>query len=102
MQREQDRIRGAEGRMRANGNLSPQERGRLNGMQQRSGQDIYRARHNGVQTGPTAQVRPTGPARPQVQVRQAARPQVTAQPRATTQSRSTTQTRSTTQRRHNQ
>jgi hypothetical protein len=45
---EQRRIRGAEGRMGANGNLSPRERGRLNTMQNRASQDIYRGRHNGV------------------------------------------------------
>jgi len=52
--RQQGRIRGAEGRMRADGNLSPQERARLNAMQQRSSQAIYRQRHNGVKPGPTA------------------------------------------------
>ncbi len=45
---EQRHLRGAEGRMSADGNLGPGERGRLNAMQNRASQDIYRARHNGV------------------------------------------------------
>ncbi len=40
---------GAEGRMRADGNFSPQnDRGRLNTRQNRANQDIYGARHNGM------------------------------------------------------
>jgi len=45
---EQRHLRGAEGRMRADGNLSSYERGRLNTMQNRANQDIYGARHNGM------------------------------------------------------
>ena len=66
---EQAHIRGAEGRMRADGNLSPQERARLNTMQNRGSQDINRLRHNGVQPGPTVQPRPTGPGQPTAQLR---------------------------------
>ena len=88
LQNEQARIRGAERRMRADGNLSPQERARLNAMQQKSSQDIYRLRHNGVQPGPTAQSRPTGPARPMAQVRPAGQPRAAVQPRAAGQPRS--------------
>jgi hypothetical protein len=87
LQMEQARIRGAEARMRANGNLSPQERARLNAMQQRSSQDIYRLRHNGVQAGPTAQSRPTGPARPTAQLRPARQPRAAVQSRAAAQPR---------------
>jgi len=79
---EQAYIRGAEGRMRADGNLSPQERARLNTMQNRSSQDIYRLRHNGIQPGPTVQPRPTGPGQPMAQVRPAAQPRAAAQPRS--------------------
>ncbi len=93
LQNEQARIRGAERRMRADGNLSPQERARLNAMQQRSSQDIYRQRHNGVQPGPTAQSRPTGPARPMAQVRPAGQPRAAVQPRAAGQPRATAQPR---------
>ena len=60
LQNEPGRIRGAEGRMRADGNLSPQERARLNTMQNRGSQDINRLRHNGVQPGPTVQPGPRG------------------------------------------
>jgi len=94
LQGEQGRIRAAEGRMRADGNLSPQERARLNAMQQKSSQDIYRQRHNGVQPGPTAQSRPTGPARPMAHVRPAGQPQAAAQPRAADQPRTAAQPRS--------
>lgn len=45
---EQRHIRGAEGRMSADGNPNPRERGRLNAMQNRASQDIYRGRHNGM------------------------------------------------------
>ena len=86
LQTEQGRSRGAEGRMRADGTLNPQERGRLNAMQNRSSQDIYRQRHNGVQGGAAAPSRPTGPARPTAQVHQAGQPAAAAQPAA--QSRS--------------
>ena len=65
---EQAYIRGAERRMRADGNLSPQDRARLNTMQNRGSQDINRLRHNGVQPGPTVQPRPTGPGRPTAQM----------------------------------
>ena len=94
LQNEQARIRGAEGRMRADGNLSPQERARLNAMQQKSSQDIYRLRHNGVQSGPTVQSRPTGPAPPMGQVRPAGQPRAAVQPRAAGQPRATAQPRS--------
>jgi hypothetical protein len=43
-------------------------------MQNRSSQDIYRLRHNGIQPGPTVQPRPTGPGQPLAQVRPAAQP----------------------------
>jgi len=88
LQMEQGRIRGAEGRMRADGNLNPPERARLNAMQQKSSQDIYRQRHNGVQSGVAAPSRPTGPARPMAQVRPAEQPRAAAQPRTATQPRS--------------
>jgi len=94
LQGEQARIRGAEGRMQADGNLSPQERARLNGMQQRSSQDIYRLRHNGVQPGPTAQSRPTGRGRPTAQVRPGGQPRVAVQPGAAVQPRAAAQPRS--------
>jgi hypothetical protein len=97
LQNEQAHIRGAEGRMRADGNLSPQERARLNAMQQRSSQDIYRQRHNGVQPGPTAQPRPTGPARPTAQLRPAGQPQAAMQPQAAVQPRATAQPRAAAQ-----
>jgi len=67
LREQQGRIAGAEGRMRADGYLSPQERGRLNAMQQRGSQNIYGMRHNGVQTGPTAQPQSTGGVRPMMQ-----------------------------------
>ena len=94
LQNEQARIRGAEGRMRADGNLSPQERARLNAMQQKSSQDIYRQRHNGVQPGPTAQPRPTGPARPTAQLRPARQSRAAVQPQAAAQPRTAAQPRS--------
>ena len=78
---EQAYIRGAEGRMRAEGHPSPQEQARLNAMQQRSSQDINRLRHNRVQPGPRVQARPAGPGRPMAQVRPAAPPRAAAQPR---------------------
>ncbi len=81
LQNQQARIRGAEGRMRADGNLNPQERARLNGMENRGSQDIYRLRHNGVQPGPTAQSRPTGPVQPTAQLRPAGQPRGAAQTR---------------------
>jgi hypothetical protein len=93
LQMEQGRIRGAEGRMRADGNLNPQERARLNAMQTRSSQDIYRQRHNGVQPGAAAQSRPTGPARPMAQVYPAGQPRAAAQPRAADQPRTAAQPR---------
>ncbi len=43
---EQARIRGAEARMKADGQLDPAGRARLNGMLDRSSRDIYRAEHN--------------------------------------------------------
>jgi hypothetical protein len=94
LQVEQGRIRGAEGRMRADGNLNPQERGRVNAMQQKSSQDIYRQRHNGVQAGAAAPSRPTGPARPTAQVHQAGQPRAAVQPRAADQPRTANQARS--------
>ena len=58
-------IRGAEGRMRADGNFSPQERGRLNTMPNRANQDIYGARHNGMgQPGAAGPQRGNGPMGP--------------------------------------
>jgi hypothetical protein len=98
---EQARIRGAEGRMRADGNLSPQERGRLNAMQNRSSQDIYRLRHNGVQPGPRVQPRPTEPGRPAAELRTAAHPRPAAPPRVAAQPRATSQPRATAQPRAN-
>jgi hypothetical protein len=68
--------------MRADGNLSPQERARLNTMQNRGSQDINRLRHNGVQPGPTMQPRPTRPGRPAAELRPAVQPRAAAQPRA--------------------
>jgi hypothetical protein len=97
---QQAHFRGPEGRMRSNGNLSPQERARLNAMQQRRGQDMYRVRQNGMQAGPRAQARPTRSVRPPAQMRRAPQPRVAAQPRTTTQRRTTTHTRSSSQRRH--
>jgi hypothetical protein len=94
LQAEQGRIRGAEGRMRADGTLNPQERGRLNAIQNRSSQDIYRQRHNGAQTGAAAPSRPTGPARPTAQVHQAGQPAAAAQPRGAAQPQPATQPRS--------
>jgi hypothetical protein len=106
LQNEPARIRGTEGRMRADGNLRPQERARLNAMQPRSSQDMYQQRHNGVQPGPAAQPRSMGPARPTAQLRPggqpraalppqaAVQPQATAQPRAAAQPRTAAQPRS--------
>jgi hypothetical protein len=85
LQHEQRRIQGAEGRMRADGNLSPRERTRLNTMQQRSSQDIYRLRHNGVQAGPTAP--PTAQVGPAAQPRMAAPSRAAAPQRAAAQPR---------------
>ena len=81
---EQAYIRGTEGRMRADGNRGPQERGRVNTMQNRRSQDIYRLRHNGVQPGPRVQPRPTMPmpGRPMAELRPAAQPRAAGQPRA--------------------
>jgi hypothetical protein len=62
--------------MRGDGNLSPQERTRLNTMQNRGSQDINRLRHNGVQPGPTVQPRGT------VQPRAATQPRANAGRRA--------------------
>ena len=84
---EQARIRGAEGRMRAGGNQSPQERGRLNTMQNRRSQDINRQRYNGVQPGPRVQPQPTGPGRPVAELRPGVQPRATVQPRAAAQPR---------------
>jgi hypothetical protein len=62
---EQRHLRGAEGRMSADGNRSPYNRGRLNTMQNRANQDIYGARHNGmVQPGATGPQRGNGPTGP--------------------------------------
>jgi hypothetical protein len=105
LQNEPGRIRGAAGRMRGDGNQGPQERPRLNGIQPRSSQDMYRLRHNGVQPGPTAHSRPTGPPRPTAQMRPggqprtAVPPQATVQPRGTAQPRAAAQPRTTTPRR---
>ena len=82
LQTEQGRFRGADRRMRADGNLNFQERGRFNAMQTRSGQDSYRQRHNGVQPGAAAPSRPTGPARSTAQVHQAGQPRAADQPRS--------------------
>ncbi len=46
LEREQARIDRAEDRMRADGNLSPRERQRLNQMQNQASRDIYRLEHN--------------------------------------------------------
>lgn len=68
---EQRHIRGAEARMSADGNFSPRERGRLNAMQNRASQDIYRGRHNGMvqpgAAGPHPGNGPGSPMRPMVQ-----------------------------------
>jgi len=107
LQNEQARIRGAEGRMRADGNLSPQERSRLNAMQNRGSQDIYRQRHNGVQPGPavqpgpTVQSRPTGPGRPTAQLRPGVQPRPQVQARAAAQPRAAVQPRPAPQPRSN-
>ncbi len=62
---EQRHLRGAEGRMSADGNRSPYNRGRLNTMQNRANQDIYGARHNGMaQPGAAGPQRGNGPADP--------------------------------------
>jgi hypothetical protein len=87
LQNEPGRIRGAEGRMRADGNLSPQERARLNSMQNRGSQDINRLRHNGVQPGPTVQPRPTRPGHPGAELRTGAQPRAVVQPRVAAQPR---------------
>ena len=81
------RIRGAERRMRTDGNLNYQERARLNTMQNRSSQDINQLRQNGVQPGPTVQPRPTSPGRPAAELRPAAQPRAAVQPRAAAQPR---------------
>ena len=53
--------------MRADGNFSPQERGRLHTMQNRANQDIYGARHNGMgQPGASGPQRGNGPMHPMV------------------------------------
>ncbi len=58
-------LRGAEGRMRAEGNFGPQERGRLNTMPNRANPDIYRGRPNGmVQPGAAGPQRGNGPMGP--------------------------------------
>jgi len=88
---EQAVIRGAEGRMRADGNLSPQERAPLNAMQNRSSQDINRLRHNQVQPGPTVQPQPTRPGRPAAELRPAVQPRAAVQPRVAAQPRATAQ-----------
>jgi hypothetical protein len=93
LQNEQARIRGAEGHMRADGNLNPQERARLNAMQQRSSQDIYRLRHNGVQPGPAVQSGSTGPVQPTAQLRPGGQPRIAAPPRAAGQPRAAAQPR---------
>lgn len=59
---EQARIRGAEQQMAAQGNFSPQERTRLNGMLDKSGQVINRPRHRDF-TGPGRH--PGAPAQPE-------------------------------------
>ncbi|MGO9579464.1 MAG: hypothetical protein ACLP2P_08635 [Desulfobaccales bacterium] len=46
LEKEQGRIERAEDRMKADGHLSPWERQRLNQMQNRASQDIYRLEHN--------------------------------------------------------
>jgi len=87
LQNEQGSIRGAERRMRADGNLSPQERTRLNTMQNRGSQDINRLRHNGVQPGPTVQPRATRPGRPAAELHPAVPPRAAVQPRVAAQPR---------------
>ena len=84
---EQARIRGAEGRMRAGGNRSPQERARLNTMQNRRSQDINRQRYNRVQPGARVQPQPTRPGRPAAELRTGVRPRTTVQPRVAAQPR---------------
>jgi hypothetical protein len=46
LQHQQARLQGAQARMRADGRFTPQDRGRLNTMMNRSSGNIYRARHN--------------------------------------------------------
>jgi hypothetical protein len=94
LQNEPGSMRGAEGRMRANGNLSPQDRARFNARQNRGGQDMYRQRRNGVQPGPTAQRRPAGPGRPTAQLRPAGQPGAVVQPQAAAQPQTAAQPRS--------
>jgi hypothetical protein len=90
LQREQGRTGSVPGQAGANGNLSIQGQGPLNTRQQRSSQDIYGQRQNGIQSRPTAQARPGG------------QPQAAYQPRGTAQSRTTAQPQTRTQPRHKQ
>ncbi|MDP3182034.1 MAG: hypothetical protein Q8M54_04360 [Desulfobaccales bacterium] len=52
LEEEQARIRGAEARMKAGGQLDPRERARLNARLDRSSRDIYRAEHNNQVAAP--------------------------------------------------
>ncbi|MFH1596382.1 MAG: hypothetical protein ABIG94_08465 [Pseudomonadota bacterium] len=113
LEREQARRRGTDARLRADGNLSPQDRARLNPMQSRSGRPINQLTNQGAQPGPHGQLRPHGqlqpnappgttaptratmqpgpmaPARPVMQARPAAPPRPAAQARPAAQPRAT-------------
>jgi hypothetical protein len=81
------RVRGAEGRMRADGNPNHPERARLHTMPNRRSQDMNRQRYNGVQPGPRVQPQPTRPGRPAADMRTGAQPRTTVQPRVAAQPR---------------
>ena len=48
LENQQSRLKAAEDRLKANGNLSPAERARLTRMQNRASRDICRKKHNTV------------------------------------------------------
>jgi hypothetical protein len=85
--REQAPRRGAAGRLGAGGNLNPQERARLNSMQNRSGPPFNQLSNHRVQTGPNAPVRPYGQVQPLAPPRTAAPTRATMQPRPMAQAR---------------
>jgi len=91
LQNQQRRFQNGAGGM--NGNLSSREQGRFNGTQQRGNQNIYRPRHNGVQSGPTMQSQPTGYPRPTGQLHPAGQPGVAVQPQAVIQPQTAAQPR---------
>ena len=53
LESEQSRIQGMEGRMKSDGNLSPQERARLNEKLNQANHDIYRQSHDSQVVGAT-------------------------------------------------